>query len=289
VGDLAHPDLHWYFPRPRSKDPDPEPEDVRQEYRAEAADRAKGGGLYPSPDGMDGIFIASVRAIVSGAVVTPAVGRRKVILVGDAERMVPQEGSEYAANAFLKLLEEPPADTTIILTTSEPGALLPTIRSRLVSVRVPLLPDEDVLSFVEDPQVSAALDRLDLPRGARERVELAAGAPGRLIGESGWQEALEQARTIIRGAESGRAERLRLAMGLKPANARGGFSDSLDALTFLVHQRMRRAVGEGRLPDAGLTARAMDAIERAREMAGGNVNPQLIGASLMRDLASLLR
>ena len=57
-------------------------------------------------------------------------------MIGDAERMVAQEGSDQAANAFLKLLEEPPADTTLILTSSEPGALLPTIRSRSVSVRV---------------------------------------------------------------------------------------------------------------------------------------------------------
>jgi DNA polymerase-3 subunit delta' len=48
--------------------------------------------------------------------------------------MVPQEGADAAANAFLKLLEEPPADTTLILTSSEPGALLPTIRSRVVAL-----------------------------------------------------------------------------------------------------------------------------------------------------------
>ena len=47
---------------------------------------------------------------------------RRVFVVGDAERMVPQEGADMAANAFLKLLEEPLPDTFLILTTSEPGA-----------------------------------------------------------------------------------------------------------------------------------------------------------------------
>ena len=61
---------------------------------------------------------------------------RKVFIIGDAEQMVSQEGSDEAANALLKLLEEPPANTTIVLTSSEPGALLPTIRSRVVNVRV---------------------------------------------------------------------------------------------------------------------------------------------------------
>ena len=66
----------------------------------------------------------------------PSVGSRKVFVVGDAEAMVPQESSPEAANAFLKLLEEPPADTTLILTSSNPGALLPTIKSRVLPIRL---------------------------------------------------------------------------------------------------------------------------------------------------------
>ena len=51
--------------------------------------------------------------------------------------------SPEAANAFLKLLEEPAADTLVFLTSSRPGALLPTIRSRVLEVRVtPPTPDE---------------------------------------------------------------------------------------------------------------------------------------------------
>ena len=84
--------------------------------------------------------------------------RRKVFVIGDAERMVAQEGSDQAANAFLKLLEEPPEDTTIILTSSEPGALLPTIRSRVVAVRVPPLSGAEVSAFLADPVVAKQLD-----------------------------------------------------------------------------------------------------------------------------------
>ena len=71
------------------------------------------------------VWVATVRAIVQQAVLSPAITRRKVFMIGDAERMVPQEGSEQAANAFLKLLEVPPADTTIILTSSERMNLSP--------------------------------------------------------------------------------------------------------------------------------------------------------------------
>jgi DNA polymerase III subunit delta' len=284
--DLTHPDLHWYFPRPRPKGGDQTPQEVREEFAELLAERSRQHGLYPADDGMSGIFIASVRAIVLGASMTPAIAKRKVVIVGEAQRMVPQEGMEEAANAFLKLLEEPPADTTIVLTSSEPGGLLPTIRSRVVAVRVPLLPEQEVSAFLDDPRVQSALKGAGLPASREERLELAAGAPGRLLGDSGWREAMDQARALLAGAEGGTGERLRVAMGLKSRGARGAFSDSLDALTVLVHQRMKRATREGRTADAVWATRAMDAIERAREMASGNVNPQLMGAALLRELSS---
>src|SRR6476659_5856433 len=138
--NLTHPDLHWYFARLRPTDPDPALTDVVDDYQEAIAERLSNGGLYTAPSGNEGIFVATVRAIVQQASFTPAMASGKVFVIGDAERMVPQEGTEFAANAFLKLLEEPSSKTTIILTSSEPGALLPTIRSRVVSIRVPPLP-----------------------------------------------------------------------------------------------------------------------------------------------------
>ena len=101
----------------------------------------------------------TTRLIVQQAVRTPSLARRKVFVVGDAERMVPQLANPEAANAFLKLLEEPPADTTIILTSSEPGALLPTIRSRVVSVRVPPLSEAAVRAFLARPEAASLARR----------------------------------------------------------------------------------------------------------------------------------
>jgi len=57
---------------------------------------------------------------------------RKFGVIEDADRM----GVE-AQNALLKTLEEPPPDTTIILTTANPGALLPTTRSRCQLLELP--------------------------------------------------------------------------------------------------------------------------------------------------------
>ena len=59
---------------------------------------------------------------------TPNAGDRKVAIVVEVDRM-----NQEAANAFLKTLEEPPSNTSIILTTAKPNALLDTIVSRCLA------------------------------------------------------------------------------------------------------------------------------------------------------------
>ena len=71
---------------------------------ARIQERMEAGGLYARPDGTAGIFVYAARLLVHRASLTPSLARRKVFIVGDAERMVPQASSQEAANAFLKLL-----------------------------------------------------------------------------------------------------------------------------------------------------------------------------------------
>lgn len=288
--DLTHPDLHWYFPRPRLKDADPDLQDVRDDYRDAVAERAGNGGLYAAPPGNEGIYVATVRAIVQEAAITPAMAKRKVFIIGDAERMVPQEGAEFAANAFLKLLEEPSEKTTIIITSSEAGALLPTIRSRTVAVRVPLLTDAAVREFLADPVVSAALDKTGAPKSINERTQLAASAPGTLFGGEAKGKAMASARRLIDAATAPRAStRYAAAMSVGAAGARGTFTDILDSLVIILGERMRAALHDGN-PDRALAAsRAADAVGQAKIRAGGNVNPQLITSGLLKDLSVALK
>jgi molybdenum cofactor biosynthesis protein MoaC len=251
----AHPDLRWYFPRPRLKDStDIALEEVARDYAEAIADRAESHGLYARPDGSQGIYVYVARLIVHQAVSTPAMARRKVFIVGDAERMAPQLSSQEAANAFLKLLEEPPADTTIILTSSEPGALLPTIRSRVVSVRVAPLTDAELRAFLAQPEAAAGTGG-----GAVtvERLMLAHGAPGALIGADGTSLALHRARTLLDAAGRGREQMLRAAFVQGSSKARGQFADVLDAMTVLLHERSRDAAEKGDGAAAASSARAV--------------------------------
>ncbi len=286
AGALQHPDLHWFFPRPRPKD-SVDADDAREDMAEAIAERMQAAGIYEAPGGEEGIFISTVHALTRTAVLSPAMGRRKVFVVGDADRMVSQEGTEQAANAFLKLLEEPPADTTIIITSSESGALLPTIRSRVVAVRIPPLPDDEVRQFLADPVVAGHLD-LGSEARTEELVGLAGGAPGRLIGREAWEAALGQARRILDAVSApDRGTRMRVAMAQGGFGARGRFSDVLDALTMLLHERSRGAVKRGNIAQASGAARAVAVVEETKELASGNVNPQLLTASLMRQLAAL--
>ena len=280
--ELGHPDLRWFFPRPRLSGAGASSDEVMDDYADAIAERVKSRGLYAPPAGTEAIYVASVRALVRLAAFTPTMGSRKVFVAGDAERMVPQEGADQAANAFLKLLEEPPADTTLILTSSEPGALLPTIRSRVVSIRVPPLAESDVREFLGNEEVHAALDRMGVVKGTEDRVALAGGAPGALLAAGARGDAHEAATAFLAALDSGRQERINAAFTLGGSKARGFFSEVLDALTLLLHQRAREAVARGDRRDAMRAIDGVDAVERTKELASGNVSPQLLGAALLQ-------
>ncbi len=80
--------------------------------------------LLVSPDERQ-IRIEEIRAVDEALSFRPFEGRKKVVVVDDAEQM-----NISAANAFLKTLEEPPEDSVIILVSSKPDILPATIRSR---------------------------------------------------------------------------------------------------------------------------------------------------------------
>jgi DNA polymerase-3 subunit delta' len=284
--ELQHPDVYWFYPKPRLKTPDPTPNEVLEDYRESTSERVEQHGLYEAPSGSDGLFIATVRTIVQRASLAPAIARHKVFIVGDAERMVSQEGADQAANAFLKLLEEPPADTTIILTSSEPGALLPTIRSRVVAFRCAPLTDADMRALLEDPLVSDALnERGGIPKALDARLALAAGAPGSLLGVEALNAALDSAQDILRAAERRGAEQYEVALAQGVSNARGSFADTLKALNILLRNRAQEAISHGDTYTALRASRGIEAVARAQARAEGNVNPQLVTSRLLRELS----
>jgi DNA polymerase-3 subunit delta' len=279
--------LLWVFPHERPKDRDQTTDEVREDFADAIADRVRAAGLYDAPGGDEGIFVATVRAIVHMAMMSPAMSKRKVIIVGDAERMVPQEGSEMAANAFLKVLEEPPANTTVILTSSEPAGLLPTIRSRVVALRVSPLGDAEMREFLENPVVKKRLD----VTAARmtEFLGAAGGSPGQLLSRGELAAATSRAERILTAATGGAGARHQTALAQGVSGARAGFSDTLDALTALLHERVRTAAVNGEDGRALNATRAIEVVEEAKLRTAQNVNPQLLTSFILQRLAPLLK
>jgi DNA polymerase III subunit delta' len=76
------------------------------------------------------ISVDAVRGLIGRINVSPSFSTRKVAVLHEADRMNPS-----SANIFLKTLEEPPADTTLLLLSTKPHSLLPTIRSRVLHFR----------------------------------------------------------------------------------------------------------------------------------------------------------
>ncbi len=76
--------------------------------------------------------LGTMRDFLPRLYVTPSLAPRKVAILYEADRM-----NTESSNAFLKTLEEPPANTTLLLLTTRPYSLLPTILSRVLHFRFP--------------------------------------------------------------------------------------------------------------------------------------------------------
>jgi DNA polymerase-3 subunit delta' len=292
VLELRHPDLHWLvpIPRPKAGDPGKQVEEAAESLAA-VMDERRGAPLYGAPDGMASHGIASVRLLQRSASLTSVEGGRRVFIIGDAERLVPQESSPDAANAMLKLLEEPPSESVIMLTAVDARRLLPTVRSRAVPLRLQRLSAAEVRGFLRE--------HAEVPAAELEtKVVAADGSIGAAIGEDAAAGAARRgAESVLEAAVGPRGPRMQRALAQAPASARGEFAALLDAMNQVLAEAARSALGgerrraipaalEGRDPDA--LVRAMERVSAAREAAQGNVNPQLLLAVLGEELAETL-
>lgn len=108
------------------------------------------------PDGKAQLIkVDAIRQLVSVAHNTAQVGRRKVIVIESAERM-----NGAAANALLKVLEEPPAGTFLLLQTDDASALLPTIRSRVQKLSFSPPNTEEAIAWLERKGIEQETARL---------------------------------------------------------------------------------------------------------------------------------
>ena len=114
-------------------------------------------GMHPDvivvePGDMGSIKIDAVRDVIERAQYRPFEGRRRVVVIDDADALMPG-----AQNALLKILEEPPSSSVFALVSAMPDALLPTVRSRCPRLRFgPLTPGEITEALKRDHDYTEA-------------------------------------------------------------------------------------------------------------------------------------
>ncbi|PIE07737.1 MAG: DNA polymerase III subunit delta' [Rhodobacterales bacterium] len=113
------------------------------------------------------IRVDEVRKLKGFFALSAAGSGRRVVIVDTADEM-----NSAAANAVLKLLEEPPAGAVLLLISHQPGRLLPTIRSRCRELRLAPLGPADLAAALEAAGAPPA------PEDASALADLAGGSVG---------------------------------------------------------------------------------------------------------------
>jgi DNA polymerase-3 subunit delta' len=219
-----------------------------------------------------GIRIKQVRMLARMLATPPAISARRVIMVDAADDL-----EAPAANALLKMLEEPPASTIFLLVSHHPDRLLPTIRSRCRILR---------LGPLKSDAMTAALRAAFPDADEGEIAELARageGAPGRAIAWQGLDIAALDgalAALVATGDPTG-ADRSALAHGLSLKSAQPRYEVFLARAPAKIAEAARTRRGPA-------LADAIALWERATGLAGAARRLSLDPQSTVFELASLV-
>jgi DNA polymerase-3 subunit delta' len=115
-----------------------------ESYLSEIESKSENPYHKVSLDKANFIRISSIREIKDLIYLTGSENRTKVFLISDADNMNPQ-----SANALLKILEEPPKNSLLILTTSKLNSLLPTIIGRCQKIHFDSISKENIKKYIK--------------------------------------------------------------------------------------------------------------------------------------------
>ena len=196
-------------------------------------------------DGDTRITIGQIRDIQIALRLGANEGGRRVAVISGAEWMNPQ-----AQNALLRLLEEPPSDTSLILVASRASAIIATIRSRSVRIR---FEDESAVGLRDS----------ETPAEVAEIVQMLDDLRGQSVGQ------------LLDFAEQYRGAR---------ATAAEGVTELIDVCAEWLRMEVKDHVGRGEAP----STRSLDAHrslqQLRRDLVQRNANPQMVAERLLLGL-----
>jgi DNA polymerase-3 subunit delta' len=218
------------------------------------------------------ITVEQVRGLGDLLGSTPFLSPWRAVIIDSANDLEPS-----AANALLKMLEEPPANCVFLLVCHVAGRLLPTIRSRCRKLDFQPLAD-DVMTSVLETQLPA------LSAAERARVVArAGGSVGRALAFAALDLGrLQDAATkILRDGDPTNARRADLAIELGRKGAGERYAAFLDLVPSLIASQARGLSGRD-------LQRALDAYARSRELAMLAPRVSLDPASTVFQLGGIL-
>jgi DNA polymerase-3 subunit delta' len=217
------------------------------------------------------ISVDQVRDLGGFMALTPALSQWRVAVIDSVDDL---EAS--GANALLKILEEPPANTLFFLVSRAPGRLLPTIRSRCRRLEFKPLEDDAMASILKA--------QTDLDEAARKQViAMSFGSAGTALAfaELDLAKLENAALAILRQGDPTNARRAELAGELGRKAAAERYAAFLDLAPSLIAREARQLRG-------GQLERALDAYARARELATVAPRLSLDPAAIVFQLGGIL-
>ena len=251
--------------------------------------------LEPGDSGS--IKIEPVREVIDRANYRPFEGRRRVVIVDEADALV-----DAAQNALLKTLEEPPPASVFILVSSRADSLLPTVRSRCRPLRFGELSTQEVASVLvrehEYTEVDAKAAAADADGSVARALQANAAdltdardAAARLLQQAA--RSADPARRLeavrgLTGKATGQGERDQMAVCLR------ALASLLRDVGLLVNHGNAEALANGDLRqdlqrlttafDSRRTTRAFGAVDEALAALDRNVNPKVVADWLVLQL-----
>ncbi|MGQ0540689.1 MAG: DNA polymerase III subunit [Blastocatellia bacterium] len=192
--------------------------------------------------------VGAIRDLEKEAYYRPFEANARFFVVDDADKM-----TDAASNALLKTLEEPAATSHIILISSRPDTLLPTIRSRAQIVRFSPVAANDIEAFLIDRGVHSRED-------ARLAARLAEGSIGRAslidLAKFRGQRQLMLRVLVNAIAEPVRAALLRTGEQMNDAKNKDDYEDTLALLEGLIRDvwLLKNGAGEPQIQNADILA-----------------------------------
>jgi len=240
------------------------------------------------------LLVNQMRQIEREANYRPFEGKARIFLIEDADKF-----NDQSANALLKVLEEPPPTSHLILITSRPAMLLPTVRSRCQMIRFSPLTVNEIEQYLLQTKTASRAQ-------ARLRARLAHGSIGRAL-ESDIESFKRQRdgmfKVIEALASDDRALLLLSSEELNSGGQKDDYESSLDILETLIRDTLMLSLGvqdhqivnddlRSQLAkvaesiNAGTAANWIAKIEELREQLVVNINRKIATDALLLSMAS---